>query len=166
MSEKAGFSLAQDLLERCHKRAAKYDKENCFFQDDFDELKEAGYLLMTVPTELGGGGATITELCQAIRELAHHFPSTALAFSMHSHLVAASVWNFRNGRPGEKLLRHRITVVMGQNVDRGNADLGEQSLVKGGLIMETVVVVSRLVGKAEADHVRCDHVEMPPEILP
>jgi len=44
-------------------------------------------------------------MCQFIREIAHHCASTALAFSMHQHLVAAASWNYHNGNPGEKLLR-------------------------------------------------------------
>jgi hypothetical protein len=31
------------------------------------------------------------EICAVIRELAHYDGSTALAFSMHSHLLAAQV---------------------------------------------------------------------------
>lgn len=44
-------------------------------------------------------------MCQFIREIAHHCASTALAFSMHQHPVAAALWNYRNGKPVEKLLR-------------------------------------------------------------
>ena len=43
-----------DLLARSLDRAPRYDQENSFFQEDFDELKAAGYLNIAVPTELGG----------------------------------------------------------------------------------------------------------------
>jgi alkylation response protein AidB-like acyl-CoA dehydrogenase len=43
-------------------------------------------------------------MCTFLRKLAHYCPSTALALSMHQHLVAAAVYNHRNGRPGQKLL--------------------------------------------------------------
>ena len=55
--------------------------------------------------ELGGGGATHAEICRLLRELAHYCGSTALALSMHTHLVAAAVWRHRHGQPGEALLR-------------------------------------------------------------
>ena len=45
--------LTQALLDRCRERAPIYDRENRFCQDDFDELKAAGYLLLTVPKEFG-----------------------------------------------------------------------------------------------------------------
>jgi len=41
--------LTQPLLDRCRERAPLYDRENRFCQEDFDELKTAGYLLMSVP---------------------------------------------------------------------------------------------------------------------
>ena len=33
-----------------------YDRENRFCQEDFDELKAAGYLRLSTPTEFGGFG--------------------------------------------------------------------------------------------------------------
>ena len=40
------------MLERFRTRAPTY-RENRFFQEDFDDLKAAGYLKMTVPKGLG-----------------------------------------------------------------------------------------------------------------
>jgi hypothetical protein len=34
--------LTDDLLARCAERAAGYDRESRFFQEDIDELKAAG----------------------------------------------------------------------------------------------------------------------------
>src|SRR5438477_900646 len=45
--------LTDRLLEKCRERAPKYDQENRFCQEDFDELKAAGYLMMAVPREFG-----------------------------------------------------------------------------------------------------------------
>ena len=54
-------ALGDDLLARCASRAATYDRENRFFDEDFQELREAGYLTMAdgrpfKPAPLGGGG--------------------------------------------------------------------------------------------------------------
>src|SRR5438094_9543076 len=54
--------LTQSLLDRCRERAPLYDRENRFCQEDFDELKAAGYLLMTVPRELGGLGMNLAQV--------------------------------------------------------------------------------------------------------
>ena len=42
-----------------------------------------------IPTELGGSGAAHSDICAALRVLAGYCSSTALAASMHQHLVAA-----------------------------------------------------------------------------
>jgi alkylation response protein AidB-like acyl-CoA dehydrogenase len=90
----SSFELSQDLLERCRERAPGYDRENRFFQEDFDELKEAGYLLMTVPNEFGGHGMRLHEVAQVTRKLAGYAPPTALAMNMHHYWVglAADLW--------------------------------------------------------------------------
>ena len=59
-----GLELSHDMLQRFHERAAGYDRDNRFFQEDFDELKEAGYYLMTVPEELGGRGMRLNEVAR------------------------------------------------------------------------------------------------------
>ena len=46
--------LSDDILARCAERAPIYDRENRFFTEDFEELRQAGYLRMNVPEELGG----------------------------------------------------------------------------------------------------------------
>ena len=87
--------LSDDLLERCAQRAAGYDRENRFFFEDFDELREAKYLLAAVPQEFGGLGLTLSEICQGQRRLARRSAPTALATNMHllATGVAADLWH-------------------------------------------------------------------------
>jgi alkylation response protein AidB-like acyl-CoA dehydrogenase len=47
--------LSDDILTRCAERAPVYDRENRFFTEDFEELRDAGYLCMNIPEALGGG---------------------------------------------------------------------------------------------------------------
>ena len=98
--------LTDEMLARFASRAAAYDRENRFFQEDFDELRAAKYLLMPVPTQFGGAGMTLAEVCREQRRLAYHAPATALAVNMHLYWVgiAADLW--RGGdRSLEWLLR-------------------------------------------------------------
>jgi alkylation response protein AidB-like acyl-CoA dehydrogenase len=71
----------------------------------FDRLRAEGFTAALVPDEFGGGGATHAELGQVLGELARHDAATALALSMHSHLVAAQVWRQRHGIDAEPVLR-------------------------------------------------------------
>lgn len=86
--------LSDDILRRCGERAPIYDQENRFFDEDFVELREAGYLRMAVPTELGGLGMSLAQVCQEQRRLGYHAAPTALAINMHLYWtgVAADLW--------------------------------------------------------------------------
>ena len=86
--------LSEDLLERCAQRAAGYDRENRFFLDDFEELREAKYLLAAVPRDFGGLGLTFVELCREQRRLARRSAPTALGVNMHllATGIAADLW--------------------------------------------------------------------------
>ena len=44
MTVASASALTQPLLDRCRERAPGYDRDNRFCQEDFDELKAAGYL--------------------------------------------------------------------------------------------------------------------------
>jgi alkylation response protein AidB-like acyl-CoA dehydrogenase len=82
------------MLARFASRAAGYDKENRFFNEDFEELRAAKYLLLPVPVEFGGSGLTLAEVCREQRRLAYYAPATALAINMHLYWlgVAADLW--------------------------------------------------------------------------
>ena len=90
-------------------RAERSDEEDAFAVENFAELKRARAFSACVPTELGGGGASHAELAAFLREIATYCGSTALAFSMHSHVVATAVWRWRHDKaPLEPLLRTQL----------------------------------------------------------
>lgn len=89
--------LSDSLLERCAERAPAYDRENRFFQEDFDELKEAGYLTIAVPKQLGGMGMSLADVCREQRRLAYYAPATALAINMHLYWTGLSADLYRSG---------------------------------------------------------------------
>jgi alkylation response protein AidB-like acyl-CoA dehydrogenase len=86
--------LPQSLLETFRSRAATFDRENRFFQEDFDDLRTAGYLTLAVPKEFGGLGYTLADVARETRRLAMYAPATALAMNMHHYWVgnAADLW--------------------------------------------------------------------------
>ena len=70
-----------------------------------------------------------------LRELAHHCGSTALALSIHTHVLAATVWRWRQQQPLEPLLR-RVAEEQIVLVSTGASDWldssGRADRVKGG----------------------------------
>ncbi len=79
----ASLKLSPEMLLRFRERAAVYDRENRFFSENFEELREAEYLKLAVPTEMGGHGMNLAEYGELIRELSTYAPATALATNMH-----------------------------------------------------------------------------------
>jgi alkylation response protein AidB-like acyl-CoA dehydrogenase len=106
-AQRRGWSeVARELGKRFALRAAAYDEEDRFVTENYAELKDAGLVSAGVPAELGGAGASHAELCAAMRELARHCASTALAFSMHTHQVMVNAWRWRHAQaPVEGLLK-------------------------------------------------------------
>jgi alkylation response protein AidB-like acyl-CoA dehydrogenase len=88
--------------------AARHDADGTFVTEAYDALRDAGLLKAAVPTELGGDGATVSELTALQRELAHYCGSTALASSMHQHVVAFTAWRYRRGLPGAEATLRRV----------------------------------------------------------
>jgi len=116
--------------------AARHDADGTFVAESYDALREAGLLTAAVPVELGGGGATIRELTDLQRELAHHCGSTALASAMHQHVVAFTAWRYRRGLPGAEATLRRVAEEGILLVSTGGGDYthprGEAVKVDGG----------------------------------
>lgn len=96
----------QDLLKELgpvfEKNAPNVDRENSFVESNLLTLKNRGAYKALIPTSLGGGGVSYSDLCYFIKDLAKYCPSTALTFSMHQHLIAVLTFKFLNGDAGAK----------------------------------------------------------------
>ena len=88
--------MARSLTSTLAGRARQIDESDSFVADNYTLLKDAGLVEIGVPRELGGGGASVAELADMLRVLAHACPSTALAFSMHTHQVAIPAWRWQH----------------------------------------------------------------------
>jgi len=87
-------SRAEELAGRFAARAERHDREGSFPFDNFADLREAGYLKMTVPQEFGGDGLSLYDLVQLQERLAYGDGSTALAVGWH----VGQVLHFRTSR--------------------------------------------------------------------
>ena len=127
MTMASASPLSQTLLERCRERAPGYDRENRFCQEDFDELKAAGYLRLAVPKEFGGGGLTLAEVGRESRCLAQYAPATSLCLNMHHYWVgvAADVW-----RSGDQSVEWILKdAAAGEVFAAGHAESGNETSV-------------------------------------
>jgi alkylation response protein AidB-like acyl-CoA dehydrogenase len=118
----AMMPISESLFQDCAERAPIYDRENRFFAEDFEDLRVAGYLLMPVPSELGGWGMTLPEVCREQRRLAYHAPATALGLNMHLYWMGIAADLRRAGDPTlEWMLREAAA---GEVFAAGHAETG------------------------------------------
>lgn len=119
--------LTDELLVRVHARAADYDRDNRFFAEDLEDLRDAGHLRGPVPVELGGLGLTLAEVAHAQRRLAYWAPSTALALSMHLYWVGSAADRHRAGdRSLDWLLEE---VAAGKVIAAGHGEPGNDTAI-------------------------------------
>jgi alkylation response protein AidB-like acyl-CoA dehydrogenase len=114
--------LSDETLGRFLERAPVYDQENRFFQEDFEDLRQAGYLTIAVPRELGGLGMKLADVSRLQRRLAYYAPATALGINMHVYWtgVAADLW-----RSGDKSLEWMLKAAIdGEVFAAGHAEKG------------------------------------------
>jgi acyl-CoA dehydrogenase len=75
--------------------AAEVDRDARFPAEAIEALRAERMLSVLVPMELGGAGATITQVASAVEALGRHCASTAMVYAMHQIQVASIV---RHGR--------------------------------------------------------------------
>ena len=128
--------LADELGTTFAPRVDTHDKTDDFVAENYAALKAHKVFAAGVPEELGGGGATIADLSGMLRTLAHHCSSTALALSMHTHLVAAAAWRWKNQKAPVDGLLKRVAAEDLVLVSTGGADWllgsGKATKVDGG----------------------------------
>jgi len=89
--------LSESILARIASRAATYDRENRFFHEDLEDLRQADYLRIWVPEARGGLGYSLPEVLREQSRLAYHGPATALAINMHLYWSGTATYLWQRG---------------------------------------------------------------------
>ncbi len=84
--------------------ADNVDQQARFPSESVAALRDSGLLGALVPIELGGMGASVSEVTAACTELAQHCASTAMIFAMHHIQVACLVRHSNNNEYFNQLL--------------------------------------------------------------
>lgn len=107
-STKNWLHLIDQLGEQLAKNGITHDKKDTFVADNYQLLKKNRYLTAMIPKSLGGGGVTFKDMCEILVKIAHYCPSTALAFSMHQHVLAANIWKYTHQGTGAEFLKEVV----------------------------------------------------------
>jgi acyl-CoA dehydrogenase len=118
----AFVALAAEVGAGCALHAAQHDQDNTFVAENYDALRAAGYMRLAVPTELGGLGASMRQVCYAQAELAKHCGSTALAINMHVYNTMVVTYRYRHGTPTADGLLRRVATEGAVLMTSGGSD--------------------------------------------
>jgi alkylation response protein AidB-like acyl-CoA dehydrogenase len=135
------LARAADLSEDFATRAAEHDRTGSFPFENFEALRDAGLLNLTVPVEFGGQGAGLPLVCRVIELVARGDASTALVLAMH-YIYHAIFARTRRWPPGvqERVCRESVEGIALINVMRVEPELGTPQ--RGGLPRTTAEPVS------------------------
>lgn len=162
------LSLAESLGKQFEARDAEADETDLFVADNIARLKASGLVAAGVPIELGGGGASYTDICTVLRILGRYCSSTALAFSMHTHQVMVPTWRWRNqNAPVDGLLRRVATeqlIILSSGGSDWLQSAGTAVKVDGGFLITARKVFAS--GAPAANLLMTSAVYQDPEIGP
>ena len=127
----ARLLLTDDMLARFDDRAPVYDRENRFFEEDFAELRDSGYLLAAVPAQYGGAGLRLAEVMRLQQRLAYAAPATAVAVNMHLYWTGVAADLLRWGDPSCTWILEEAAA--GAVFAAGHGEIGND----GGLFVST-----------------------------
>lgn len=102
------IDLIHEIGQEFESKADNYDRNELFAAENYTTLKKYGLISAAIPEELSGAGVPHSVMCDILRTIAQYCGSTALALSMHQHLLAATIWKFKQGQGGDALLKNVV----------------------------------------------------------
>ena len=131
-SQESAVLCARELGARFAVTAAEVDRTAAFPFANFEALREAGLLNLTVPARLGGSGAGLETACRVVAAIGGGEPSTALVYAMHLIYHALPALNGRwTASVHEMMCRESVEGIALVNVMRVEPELGTPT--RGGL---------------------------------
>jgi len=106
-----------DIREAVRAINAKYpleywsekEKKEEFPQEYFDDFNKAGWTTMSIPTEYGGGGASISEAAAMLEEVGAGGGATAACSTVHSsHIALSSIIKYGSDVVKDRYLKRMI----------------------------------------------------------
>jgi alkylation response protein AidB-like acyl-CoA dehydrogenase len=128
----------EEIAPTISKIGASADDNDQFAHENYELLKKNKVFSAMVPEELGGGGASFSEMCEILATLASYHPSTALSCAMHQHIIAANRYNYLQGKPGQAVLEKvaaKELVLVSTGATDWLASCGELTKTEGGFIL-------------------------------
>lgn len=81
------LDIVDEIGPAFRERAPRYDREASFPFENFDDLYDAGFYGLCIPTRYGGLGASFNDYMHIGAAIGAYCPMTALTFNMHTQTV-------------------------------------------------------------------------------
>lgn len=107
---------AKEVAKVFAERASANDESDRFIEDNYAELKSRGLVSAGVPSQLGGGGASIRDLCEVLKIIGGACGSTGLALSMHTHQVAIPAWRWHHQEAARGVVEPLLRRIADENI--------------------------------------------------
>lgn len=138
----AALGIAARVRDEIALTAAEYDRTAAFPSRNFEILRDAGILNLTVDAKHGGPGMRLEAACRAVSLIAQGEPSTALVYAMHLIYngvpATTGAWN---AEAHEIMCREALAGIALVNVMRVEPELGTPT--RGGLPGMTATPTAR-----------------------
>jgi len=133
---------AEELSAEFALTAAGYDRSGAFPFANFEALRAAGLLSLTVPEAAGGLGEGLATACNVVGRIAAGEPSTALVLAMHYIYCAVPAFTGSwDATATRQLWQDSVEGIALINVMRVEPDLGTPA--RGGMPMTTATPTER-----------------------
>ena len=143
--QRSFVEMAADHADDFALRVSQHDRDNSFPFENLEAMKASGYTTITVPEELGGGGANPLELCLAQHRLAQGDGPTAISINMHLFIMGiyGDLW-----RRGVEQVRPVLEAAVQDKAIRcaGSSDPTVASAVSLGGLNESTRTAVRVEG--------------------
>jgi alkylation response protein AidB-like acyl-CoA dehydrogenase len=121
------LAQAEALAERFRDRAEANDRLARFPTENFTDLREADFLVLTVPEAYGGRGINVVEFAQVLERIAWGDASTALVLGMHlsnvGQLAEGNLWPEHTPHLYREIVLHGAMI----NAAQAESELGSPS---------------------------------------
>lgn len=97
LTDEQALALAAEVGRAAAEHDEEHDRDATFVTEAYETARANGYLALAVPSDLGGGGATMRQLVLAQHELGRHSGAAALSTTMHLYLTLVQVWRRARG---------------------------------------------------------------------
>ncbi|MGE0852331.1 MAG: acyl-CoA dehydrogenase family protein [Hyphomicrobiaceae bacterium] len=141
------FALTEEhrkLRDRCRELAADFatrssahDRDASHPTENYDRLRQEGFLELSIPKEYGGAGIDFLGHTLAYEALGQGCPSTALSFNMHSSVVMP-LMDFPQVTPQSRRLVADL-VVCGKQLVAGNYSEATSTALIGERWLDTII---------------------------